>query len=360
MPVERDVAKKAKRIVVKIGTNALTNEEGLVDQNFISRIAGQVMQLRKQGREVIIVTSGAIGSGFREIGLERPPRDIAMRQASFAVGQNRLMFLYAGAFDKFNQKVAQILLTYDAFSRRGTYLNLRNAFNLLLKLGIIPIVNENDVVSIDEIGVSFGDNDKLSALVAGKLDAHLLVMLSDVAGLFTANPRENTLAERIAVVREISGEIEKAAGRRGSVSAVGGMRSKIEAAKIAVASGCAVVIANARENNVLVRIAKGEELGTLFLPKKALGSRAKWVLFSQARGRIAVDSGAKDALLQRKSLLVKGISAVKGDFKRKEVVEIECSGKVFARGIVDFDSKTLKKMQHGTAIKTENIYIIGK
>ncbi|MBN2067649.1 MAG: glutamate 5-kinase [Candidatus Diapherotrites archaeon] len=356
----RESLGSAKRIVVKIGTNALTNEQGLVDQIFVSGIAGQVMQLKKQGKEVIIVSSGAIGSGFREIGLEKPPRDVAMRQASFAVGQNRLMFSYAKAFGKFSQKIAQILLTYDAFSRRQTYLNLRNAFNLLLELDVIPIVNENDVVSINEIDRSFGDNDKLSALVASKLDAQLLVILSDIGGLYTANPRRDKKAERIPIVAEITREIEKTAGGRGSETSVGGMKSKIEAAKIAAASGCAVVIADGRAENVLQKILAGEDIGTLFLPKKALASKAKWVFFSQPKGRIEVDKGAMDALLKRKSLLSNGITAVKGDFREKEVVELSCNGHVFARGLVDFDSKKLQKKKEGTAIKTENLYIIEK
>ncbi|MDP2973713.1 MAG: glutamate 5-kinase, partial [Candidatus Diapherotrites archaeon] len=202
---------KVKRVVVKIGTATLTDGNGLVDQEFVENIAGQVMQLRKQGMQVIIVSSGAIGSGFREIGLGKPPRGIPLRQASFAVGQNKLMFSYERAFGKFNQKIAQLLLTYDAFSSRHTYLNLRNAFNLLLKLGVIPIINENDIVSIDEIGASFGDNDMLSALVASKLDAQLLILLSDIDGLYTANPKKEAKAERIHIVAEISRQIEQMA-----------------------------------------------------------------------------------------------------------------------------------------------------
>jgi glutamate 5-kinase len=363
-----------KRIVVKIGTTTITGAAGGVDESYLADIAGQVAELKGKGREAIIVSSGAIGLGVEELGLREMPREIVLRQACAAVGQNRLMNAYAAAFKRFNQTVAQILITYDSFSNRKVYLNLRNSLNRLLELGVVPIINENDAIAVEEIGLSFGDNDKLSALVAGKLDADLLVVLSDVAGLFEKNPKRHKGAKLIKTVERISREIELAAEKRGSPLARGGMSGKIEAAKVAVKSGCHMVIANGREKNVLTRLLSGERIGTLFLRQEGISSKEKWLSFAAVGGAVSVDAGAKKALLADKSLLAKGIVGIRGSFKPKDIVSIEFAGKEFARGRVDYSSEELKKIMgkhsseieraigsgRGSVIKTENIIILSE
>jgi len=254
-----------KRIVVKIGTNLLTEKLCGLRTDFISKIAKQITNLNGGGKEILIVTSGAIGAGCMELRVKKS-KEIEVRQALAAVGQSAVMKAYHDAFLKYNVRVAQILLTYEDFSNSKRYLNLKKAINKLISLKVIPVINENDVISVDEIGITFGDNDKLSALVASKMNADLLIMLTDVDGLYDKNPRDNKGAKLIKKVDKITKDIENAAGKSGSAFAVGGMMAKVKAAKMAMDSGCDVVICNGKKQDVLSRAISGKE-GTLFKAK---------------------------------------------------------------------------------------------
>ncbi len=308
-------------------------------------VARQACALTKQSKEVIIVSSGAIGSGVKELGLGTMPRDIPTRQGAAAVGQSILMETWRSAFRKFGVKVAQILLTYEAFSNRRTYLNLRNSMAILAKYGTIPIINENDPISVHEIEATFGDNDKLSALVAGKVDAELLVLLTDVSGLYDRNPKRKD-AKLIPEVREITAEIERIGGEPGSWRTKGGMKTKIEAAKIAMKSNCNMIIANAREREALTRILEGEELGTLFRASKTpYTNKARWIRFSKSHGTIKIDKGARDALMRGSSLLPSGILKVEGGFDVGDVVSINHTDQEIAKVIVDYSAEELNKIK---------------
>jgi glutamate 5-kinase len=334
----RDIS--ARRVVVKIGTNTICNVDGKVDQRYLDDVARQVMELGPRGVEVIIVTSGAIGSGSTELGLNGKPKDIAMKQACAAVGQATLMMAWRDAFKEHGKCVGQVLLTYGAFSDRIRYLNLKNAIDEMFKLGAIPIINENDVIATDEIEEIFGDNDKLSALVASKIDADLLILLTDVDGLYDRNPELDADARLISTVDEITKDIERIAGGNKSDRSVGGMRTKIAAAKVAMQSGCNMVIANGQLENVIVRVAAGEDIGTLFTARHLYSNRERWILFAGPRGKILVDEGAERALRQGKSLLPCGIIGLEGKFKEGEVVRIGS----FAKGVSNFSSSELPKL----------------
>ena len=248
-----------KRTVIKIGTNTICRSDGTVDQSYLNYIADQVVEIGRSGIQCIIVTSGAIGSGSAELMLDGKNKDIAMKQACAAVGQGILMMAWREAFRSHGKSVGQVLLTYGAFSDRNRYLDLKKAINAMFHLDVVPIINENDVIATDEIEEIFGDNDKLSALVASKMDADLLILLTDVDGLYDRNPEADKDAKLISTVDEITKDIEHIAGSRKNERSVGGMRTKISAAKIAMQSGCNMVIANGKSQNVIVRITKGEE-----------------------------------------------------------------------------------------------------
>jgi len=333
----------ATRIVIKIGTNTICKEDGTVDREYIDGIARQVIELEARGIQSIIVTSGAIGSGSTELGLNAKNKDIAMKQACAAVGQAALMLSYREVFARYAKPVGQVLITYGAFSDRKRYLNLRDAMERLFKLGVVPIVNENDVIATDEIDDVFGDNDKLSALVAAKMDADLLVLLTDVHGLYDRNPEADPDARLIPTVDEITKDIERMAGKARNDRSVGGMRTKISAAKIAMQSGCNMIIAHGRERNVILRVVEGEEIGTLFTAKARYTNKERWILFSCPRGKLIVDEGAEGALRNGRSLLACGITKVEGSFGKGEVVRI--GG--FAKGIVSFSSAEIAKMIGG-------------
>ncbi len=236
----------AKRIVVKIGTNTVCKGDGTVDQAYLDEVARQVVELGKKGIQSIVVTSGAIGSGSSELHLDGKNKDVAMKQVCAAVGQASLMLAWRDAFRRYDKSVGQVLLTYGAFSDRARYLDLRKAIDEMFRLGVVPVVNENDVIATDEIEEIFGDNDKLSALVASKMDADLLILLTDVDGLYDRNPEGDKDAHLIPTVDEVTKDIENIAGNRKNERSTGGMRTKINAAKIAMQSGCNMVIANGR------------------------------------------------------------------------------------------------------------------
>jgi len=310
---------RAKRIVVKIGTNVLTKNGGL-DTAYIARIARQMNELLDEGRQLVIVSSGAIGMGAGQLELGGKIKDMKMRQACAAIGQPLLMAEYRKSFGRFGVQVAQVLVTAEVLDNRRTYLNLRNSIEKLLRLGVVPVLNENDSVSTDEIGTSFGDNDKLCALVASKIDADLLIMLSDIDALYDKDPRKSREARRLSAVDEITDAIQRSAGGKGSLYGTGGMKSKIEAAQIASNAGCRLVLANGRSRNIIPRIMGGQDIGTVFLPKRKLSNRARWILNSQPAGMIEIDSGAMKAVRNHKSLLPSGIVRVSGTFKSGSVV----------------------------------------
>ena len=329
-----------RRVVVKIGTNTICREDGTVDQGYLEDVARQIWELQERGIQSIVVTSGAIGTGSAELGLDGKNKDIAMKQACAAVGQAILMMAWRDAFRAFGMSVGQVLLTYGAFSNRARYLDLRKAIDELFRLGVVPVVNENDVISTDEIEEVFGDNDKLSALVASKMDADLLILLTDVNGLYDRNPETDPDARLIPTVDEITKDIERIAGSRKNERSTGGMRTKISAARVAMESGCSMVIANGHEPNVIVRIVNGEELGTLFTPHVRYSNRERWILFACPRGKINIDEGAERAIRDGKSLLPCGIISVEGKFKKGEVVRING----IAKGVVDYSSAEIAEM----------------
>ena len=338
---------KTKRIVVKIGTNILTKEAG-VDSAYVRRVAGQVNALLKAGRQVVIVSSGAIGMGLGQLNAESA-KDIKMRQACAAIGQPLLMAEYRKSFQQYGVTVAQVLLTAEVLNLRKTYLNLRNSIETLLKLSVVPILNENDSVSTDEIGSAFGDNDKLSALVASKIDADLLIILSDIDALYDRNPRTFADAKPIPTVFEITDDIVRNAGGKGSRYGTGGMKTKIEAAKIASNAGCRIVLADGRLKDVIIRIVDGEQIGTIFMPKRKLSNRARWILNSAPAGTISIDDGAMRAVRARKTLLPSGITGVKGTFEAGSVVMLNDR----AKAVTSIGSTQLKMLagKHSTEIK---------
>lgn len=346
MTDRKEIFGNINKIVVKIGTSSISTDEGKLNRPFMENIAAQVAELHKQGKKVIIVSSGAIGIGIDILDFDTRPKEIPVRQACAAVGQSLLMQEWKTAFEKYKLKVAQILLTYESFSSRLTYLNLRNSISTLLSYGVIPIINENDSTAVNEIEATFGDNDKLSAMVASKMEADLLIILSDIDGLYDKNPKRNNDAKLLSLIEEITPEVESYGGSPTSMKGVGGMRTKIEAAKICYMSGCYMVIANSAVENVISELLLGKDIGTLFLANQEVQkNRIRWILLSKSCGAIEVDSGAKEAILNSMSLLPSGVTGVKGTFDRGEIVEIICEGKVFAKGITDYTSEELEKVK---------------
>jgi glutamate 5-kinase len=332
-----------RRIVVKFGTSLLTGGSDRLDRDIMSSLVAQVAQLHQQGREVIIVSSGAIASGRHKLGLTKRVKGVPFKQVLASVGQHRLMSLYEQLFSQYNITVAQALLAKVDLLDRAGYLNARNTLLALLELGVICIVNENDVVAVDELHEArFGDNDNLSAMVANLVDADLLMILTDIGGLYTADPHLDPNARLIPQVERIDSDIERLAAGTSSRLGTGGMITKIEAAGLATSSGVAVVIAGGREPDVILRLAKGEALGTRFLPVTSkLESRRRWMLSGLAtKGKLVVDSGAALALeKQKRSLLAAGIKGVSGEFQRGDIVNIyDPQGSRLGCGIANYSS----------------------
>jgi len=331
------------RIVAKFGTGLLTGGSDHLNQDIMSSLVAQVAQLHHQGLELIVVSSGAIASGRHKLGLTKEIRGIPFKQVLASVGQSRLMYAYEQLFSQHGITVAQALLTKADLADRAGYLNARNTLLALLELRVLCIVNENDVVAVDEIQeAKFGDNDNLSAMVANLVDADLLLILSDIGGLYTADPHRSPDARLIPQVDRIDSEIERLAADTPSKFGTGGMITKIEAAKLATASGVTVVIADGREPDVILRLAGGEAVGTRFLPiTSRLESRKRWMLSGlSTKGRLVVDSGAAVALKkQKRSLLAAGIKQVEGKFQRGDIVNIYSpEGSRLGCGITNYSS----------------------
>ncbi len=330
--------------MVKIGSNLLT-EKNRLNLKRMEEIVDQLASLQKENREIILVTSGAIASGMGRLNLKRLA-SMPQKQAAAAIGQNLLMGIYERLFKKRGCLVAQVLLTSEDIQDRERYLNARNTLLTLLNYKAIPIVNENDTVAVDEI--KFGDNDTLSALVASKVEADLLIILTDTKGLYTTDPKRRRGARFIEEVSEITPQLEKMASGPGTLRGTGGMVTKLRAAKITRSSGIAMVIADGRMGNVIKRLLAGERLGTLFLPKKRLKSRKRWIAFGVIlKGKVRVDEGAKEAISKRgKSLLPSGITEVRGEFSIGDGVSIiDEEGEEFARGIVSYSSNEIDEIK---------------
>ena len=335
-----------QRIVTKLGTNLLTGGTDKLDIEIMTRLVEQIAHLRSQGHEVTIVSSGAVAAGRQKLGLAKERKGIPFKQVLASVGQNELMHVYGQLFSQYNITVAQALLTRSDLSDRAGYLNARNTLLALIELGVVCIVNENDVVATDELGeLNFGDNDNLSAMVSNLIDADLLALLTDIDGLYTADPQHDPNARLVSKVERIDAEIEHMASRTTSAHGVGGMTTKIEAAKLATSSGVTVVIANGHKRDTLKQVALGDSIGTLFPPRTSkLESKKRWMLSGLAsKGKLIIDNGATLALReQNKSLLPAGVVDVEGKFNRGDVVGIfNSDGQRIGYGIPNYTSRDI-------------------
>jgi glutamate 5-kinase len=356
--IRNQILSKAKKVVVKIGTGVLTTDDGYVDKEQIQRLAGQVVELKKMGYDVVVVSSGAIGSGMGELGLEKRPGTLPELQAVAAIGQSKLISTYDECFKLHGYHAAQILLTREDFEDRQRYLNTCNTIHTLFQMKAIPVVNENDTISVDEI--KFGDNDALSALVTNLLNAELLIILSSVDGLYDRCPTAKGKATVIPSVENISDEVKQLAFNLKTQRGVGGMKTKLEAASVVTNAGEAVIIANGRTNGILKKIVQGENVGTLFLPKdEKLASRKRWIGYTiKPKGKIYVDAGAMHALTEKgKSLLASGIVSIEGVFGKGDIVSV-CRKEdraVFARGLTNYSSEELDKIKGSSTIQIPKV-----
>jgi glutamate 5-kinase len=348
----RDRIRDAKRVVVKLGSNLFFNECGHVALGRIFSFIEDIAATRLAGRQIIVVSSGAVALGANALKTKSTSASLAQKQAFAAVGQSRLMNLYEQGFAKYGLTAAQVLLTEEDFSSRRRYLNLRHTLATLLDMGVVPVINENDTVSTTELEItdrspSFGDNDKLSALVMSKLEAQVLILLSDVDGLFTENPRDNPNAQLIREVQEVTGDIEALAGRKSSRGR-GGMLTKLQAARVAMNSGGMAVIANGLKPGILARVISGEDEGTLFIGRsESLSGKRRWIAFaSSVAGRIHINEGALEAITKRNaSLLYAGVTRIESEFENGDVVAIiGPGGQEIARGIVNYSSTDASRL----------------
>lgn len=339
MTEERQKIRNTRRWVVKIGSALLTNNGCGLKHELLDNWVGQISELNKRGMEIVLVSSGAVAEGVSRLGWKQRPKVIHELQAAAAVGQMGLIQAYEVCFQKYDKHTAQILLTHDDVANRARYLNARTSLNTLLKLGVIPIVNENDTVATDEI--RFGDNDTLAGLVANLIEAELLVLLTDQNGLYDADPRKDSSAKLIEQAEANDKSLENVAGEGGSLGR-GGMRTKLKAAVVAMKSGTHTVIASGNEESILLKIANGETIGTLLTTKQeTLQAKKQW-LANQAylKGKVTLDDGAVTALKENgKSLLPVGIKSVDGEFKRGEIIScVDQKGNEIARGLTNYDS----------------------
>jgi len=358
--MRRELLKNVTRIVLKLGTGVLTDAQKQPDLSQMEQLVAQMAAQRKAGKEIILVSSGAVGAGMGVLGYSRRPAELSDLQACAAVGQSRLMAVYEKLFAVHGLAVAQILLTHDDLQHHERHLNARNTLVSLLRHGVVPIINENDVVSFTEL--KFGDNDKLSALVASLLPADLLVILTTVDGVMENFGKAN--AKIVHTIERIDAALEKMAGGTDSATAVGGMSSKVEAAKIAVRSGIPLVIASGRNKQALLRVVAGEAEGTLFKPHSTgLKGRKRWIaFFHHPKGALFVDAGARKALRENgKSLLPPGITRCEGDFHAGEVVRIcDPDGTEFARGIADYGADEIRNhaLKRVEVVHRDNLVIL--
>lgn len=354
--MRKNLLSHVKRVVVKVGSGVLSNGDGL-DRRAIEQLSRDLIELRKRGYEVALVSSGAVAAGKRDLGIVGRPRTIPLKQAAAAIGQSRLISFYEEAFHRHDHKVAQVLLTRDDLANRRRYLNARNTLMTLLDYNVLPIINENDTVVVDEI--RFGDNDNLSAMVTNLIEANLLVILSDVDGLYDRDPRDNPEARLLHEVPRITAEIEAMAGGSGSDVGTGGMATKVRAAKRAALYGVGTVILNGREAGMLGRLFDGEPVGTYFLPaSNRMAAKKHWIAFTKKpRGKLLLDSGAVTAIVERgKSLLPSGIRGVEGGFDRGDAVRLcDPDGEEFAKGVINYSLAELLRIMGKKTSEIETI-----
>ncbi len=334
-----------KTVVVKVGTNLLSSASG-IDKPRIGDIARQVSKLIELGYKVIIVTSGAIGMGAKALGHNNPVKHIPLRQACAAIGNPLLMTTYQEAFSWHNLICGQVLITRNILNNRTGYNNMRAAVTTLLQLGVVPIFNENDVVSTSEINNVFGDNDRMSAYVASKIDADLLVLMTDIDGVYTGNPKTDPNAKLVSEISEITPDVFGYAKGAGSTFSTGGMKTKLLAAQIAQKGGCGTIIVSGYQEDSLIRAVTGDEIGTFILPEKRLAQRQRWIYNTAAAGSVTVDEGAEKALtVGHKSLLPSGIRNVEGVFNDGDVIEVKSqSGEVIMKAVTGFNSSDLLRI----------------
>ncbi|WP_303850883.1 glutamate 5-kinase [Seleniivibrio woodruffii] len=348
-------------LVVKVGSNILTQKDKGVNLEFLSSFVSQICEIKKQIKNIVIVSSGAVGAGFKILGFESRPTDIIDRQACAAVGQARLIWYYDKEFEKYNVIPAQILITKDDFANRRRYLNARYTIRRLLEMGVVPIINENDSVVIEELKYieNFSDNDNLSALVGGLIGADMLLIMSDVDGLYDSDPTNNPDAKRIGEVKYINEELFSLAGSSVSGVGTGGMKSKLTAASKALDAGCCVGIINGRKPGAMLDFLHGGDIGTYFShTEDALSRRHHWIAYAAgATGILKLDNGAVNALIhKKKSLLPGGVVSVEGDFEMGDVVSVcDEDGKEIARGKVRYNSLDLNRIK---GKKTSDIFDI--
>jgi len=347
---------KVHRIVLKVGSQVLTANGRSLSQAVFDRLARELSAAKKKGYEMVIVSSGAIAAGMARLWLLEKPKTIPQKQAAAAIGQSALMWNYERAFTCYGEKVAQVLLTRDDLSNRRRYLNARNTLLTLLGLGVIPIINENDTVVVEEI--KFGDNDNLSALVTSLVNADLLIILSDIDGLYDRDPRLSKNAKLIPLVRQVTTEMEKKASGTLSPISIGGMVTKLQAARKAALFGVPMILANGMVEGTLERIFQAEDVGTLFTSEvNKLNSRKHWIAFTlEPQGRIIVDDGAKKAILQKgKSLLPSGVLAAEGEFSLGDpVVLVDLQKQEFAKGLSNYGSAEINKIKGLKTTEVEN------
>jgi glutamate 5-kinase len=351
--VRQGIVSQAHTVVIKVGTNVLADSSGALDRHRIQSLADQLHRLRSAGRKVVLVTSGAIGAGVGKLGLGKRPTDLSHLQACAAVGQSALMQLYQESLAQYGTHTAQILLTAGDFENRARYLNARNTILTLFEYGALPIINENDTVSVAEI--KFGDNDHLAAMVTNLLRAPLLVLLTNVDGLYSDDPRTNPRAELLATVPNIDQSVTELAADTRSTLGTGGMESKLKAARLVTVAGEAVIMANGGLDGILDRVFAGEPVGTLFLPHgEDVPSRKRWFgLTVRPKGVFLLDAGAKQAVLAGKSLLPIGVTAVAGEFGKGDVVSIrDAEGKEVARGLSNYSAAEAERIR---GLHTERI-----
>ena len=355
--MRRELLKSVKRVVIKIGSRVLTDDDGGLDHAVIGRICGEIAHLRERGKQVVLVSSGAIAAGRSELGLTEKPRTIPHKQAAAAIGQTRLMRAYEEALAPHGLKAAQLLLTSEDLGSRQRFLNARATIDTLLGFGIIPVINENDTVVVDEI--KFGDNDNLSALVTNVAESDLLVILTDVEGLYSADPCENPEARLIPLVQAITRELERAAGGSASSVGTGGMVTKVAAAKKAGKNGVPTILVAGKRVGILSSAMRGEEVGTLFLPQgTGLNRRKHWIAYTlKPSGRVIVDDGARSVLQKKgKSLLPSGIVGVEGRFERGACVRIcGIDGGEFARGLSDYSNSEIERLAGHNSSEIEEL-----
>jgi glutamate 5-kinase len=371
----------SRLIVVKVGTSGITKSEGTLDEEEMRKLTGQIAAVTKQGDKVVLVTSGAVAAGIAELGIPPKPNDVVFQQAAAATGQSVLMAKYRELFKEHELKVAQILLTAEDLSNRASYMHTCNVLNMLIKSGVIPIINENDVTSVTELRrtegykVNFSDNDILSVLVAGAIGADMTIILSDVDGLYTTDPQEAG-AKLIKTVDTITPELKASLNGKSKLGR-GGIQSKIKAAEIATSCGITVVIANSRRKNVLIDIISGKDVGTFFKPQKTMPFVKRWIAYGAAvKGQIHVNEGAKKAILEGSSLLPVGVTRVVGNFNVGDVVNLVDENKMeFAKANPNYTSSELNlikglqasevQKKFGSdkpkeAVEHRNIHLIGE